>query len=85
MTALPPEKITKEAAEVGLTCQWLDKKRCVQTVQRIHQNARLAEALNYAKEKGVRVYPKDSFDIGNNWVNVDVNAKDEEIIKFLME
>lgn len=53
---------------------------------RIKQNKKLAEALQYAKEHGVWVFVTDNnnFGVRSSAVDIPIRATDEEIITFLL-
>lgn len=61
-------------------------EKVIKTFNRIQQNKKLAEALQYAKEQGIWVFFTDShrFGVRSNSVDIPIQATDEEVITFLL-
>jgi len=53
-------------------------------LERLQQNKKLGTAFIKAKQAGIGIFLEVAFEIGSNNVTIDVNASDEEIIKFLV-
>lgn len=60
------------------------KEEFTTIIKRAHANPKLLEAFMHAKRNGVTIYALNNFGVGSGWVDIDVRASDEEIIKFLM-
>ena len=78
------QDVDRLASEVGVKCLWLSVDECRGFIARIKGNAHLANALQYAKSKNVFVYAENKFSVKDGWVDIDISAKDEDIIKFLV-
>lgn len=66
---------------------WRDtEEKTAKVLNRIQQNKKLAESLQYAKEQGVFVTFSDNndFTVRSNSVEIPFQATDEEIITFLL-
>lgn len=61
-----------------------DMERYQQMRVRLFSNMKLASALQMARRENITVFLEDEFSVGKNYVNIDVNATDEKIIKFLL-
>lgn len=61
-------------------------EKVIKIFNRIQQNKKLAEALQYAKEQGIWVFFTDShkFGVRSNGVDIPIQATDEEVITFLL-
>lgn len=78
-------RIKTEAIGHGLTLFFLGDVEYYQSIKdRLVTNQRLASAIKNAAKSGVFVCPGKYFYIGLNFVQIDINASDEKIIRFLV-
>jgi len=78
------ESLRKEASQYGIYIWSRDVERYKQMRTRLSSNKDLASALRAAAREEVMVYFDKEFLVTKGYVNINVDATDEEIIKFLL-
>ena len=78
------ESLRKEASQYGIYIWSRDVERYKQMRTRLSSNKDLASALRAAAREEVVVYFDKEFLVTKGYVNINVDATDEEIIKFLL-
>lgn len=79
------EILKNEASQYGLTIFFLrDGEYYKQIRSLLIENRFLVSALQMAEKAGLTVYPSSKFEIQSNYLEININATDEEIIKFLL-
>lgn len=79
------EELKKESTQYGMTLFLPSDGEYYKKIRsRLAESKDLVRALKIAAEQDVLVYPNNRFSIGANYLHIDVNATDEEIIKFLL-
>lgn len=76
--------LRKEAFQFGLTLMLWEEDEYQQIRNRLLTNDQLATALKVAAREKIQVGLSHDFRIGANAVDINVDASDEEIIKFLL-
>jgi len=77
------EMITPSLKEFGID-QIINIKSGEELVKRALENKNLGDALKQAKEQKILIFAGNKFDIGTGWVEVNINAFDQEIIDFIL-
>ena len=78
------QALKEEASQFGLNL-WpsnIDDYKYIK--DRLYANKKLSSALRSASEQGVSVNLERKFFIGTNYVNINVESTDQEIIEFLL-
>lgn len=79
------ERLKKEASQYGLTMFFPSEGELYKQIKsRLATNRNLVRALQTAVGAGLTVYPGRIFYTGKNYVEINVDATDEEIITFLL-
>lgn len=78
------KKIEEVAKKMGMFCSANRANNCATLIKRADENPRLFNALAHAKKHNVNIFPENKFYIGNGWVDINIHASDEDIIKFLL-
>lgn len=76
--------LRKEASQFGLILMSWEEDEYQQIRNRLLTNDQLATALRVAAREKIQVGLSHDFRIGANAVDINVDASDEEIIKFLL-
>src|SRR3989344_3282902 len=77
-------ELRKEAFQFGLTLMSWEEDTYKQIRNRLLTNDKLASALKTAASEKIQVGLSHDFRITDNAVDIDVDASDEEITKFLL-
>lgn len=76
--------LRQEASQYGLYIRDSDREKYRQIKGRLSSNKNLASALQAAARAKVTIFLSNRFSVGQKWVEIDVSATDEKIIKFLL-
>ena len=78
------DELKEEAARFGLRLLSSEKDEYNEIRDRLFANEELASALRAADDEGVAVFLERKFRVGKGYVEINVDATDQEIIEFLL-